>query len=375
MRIENGPYGSVGVISLQTGDTLLPHQLHVIENHLLDFVTSGFVRHFKGTTEICFDITGLKPLSDIRSLDWSEKEKTIAFCRFLRTFFTSEDHYLDLENFLYEEENIFVDMESHVFVWCYLPVKRAVEIKTTNENFEHLLNYLFFRNILSESQRLRFLHAFQQKNNNTLMEILDEIEEHVNLPPQKEKIHFLFFIFSFFVLYIFLTILEFFFPNFPKMINELSLFICLIGSVCVFFLLKKRERKLAALPEGVPKELFFPEDTNQVKDFNWPPMFLIHIEDEDKDKTMKKAVILTNEFLIGQDRLLCDYVLSHKSISEIHAKITRDSGHFFIADQNSDGGSWLKNQRLSPHRQYTLENNDIIRLGDISFLFSDGIEK
>ena len=381
MRVENGPFGSIGVISLRKEDIVLPHQLHIIENHTLDSVALGFIRHSKNTSELCFDITGLQSLFEVTSLSWSEKEKKEAFCRFLRALIAADNHYLDLGNFLFEEENIFFDPSKKMFIWCYLPIMKKEENTASSyiEKLEQLLFYPLFRNLFRESQRLRFISAFSKKNEEELQEILSEIEKKEEpVKSIKRKRFLLFGISLIFLIYILLSMVEAFFPFLPDVFGELFLFLGLLGFVSYLLFSLRKEKRSRKEPDrkDIPRELLFPKEKEKASEsYHWPPMFLLHLENNKEYDSYKKAVILTDSFSIGRDRLLCDYFVNDDSLSEIHIQIERAGGQFFLSDLDSTQGTWLKNQRLAPHHPYPLQSGDILRLGEVTLLFTDGKEK
>ena len=380
MRFERGPYGCIGIITLERDEAIVSYQLHALESRLSDSIAGTSLRKSNDRTEICFDVTGLLPLSDYPGLQWTDSEKRRAICRFLRTLPESENHYLDRNNFLTEEEDIFLDPNGKRVVWCYLPAEQE---KTNSppfiERIERLLCHPFFHGVLSELERIRLTHFFQNNRDNELTEFLQELESREESPVRNrdKKKNRLFFLMGIFLLYGFLTVAEYKVHDFPKRLNELFLLSGIVLSGCaLLYLRRNKKRKTTAISvEQIPKELFFPSEKEAPNEVNWPPMFLLYVKKDGEDTDLKKAVILTDEFLIGRDSILCDYTLDHPNVSEMHAKIQRKSLRFFLVDLHSQEGTWLRNTKIDPYRQYPLQNGDVVRFGTMAFLFSDGKER
>ena len=64
-----------------------------------------------------------------------------------------------------------------------------------------------------------------------------------------------------------------------------------------------------------------------------------------------------------------DLVLKDESISRIHAKILRNSGHFMLMDLNSTNGSFRNGVRLAPNESVLIEPGDEIGIGKLKFIY------
>ncbi len=82
-------------------------------------------------------------------------------------------------------------------------------------------------------------------------------------------------------------------------------------------------------------------------------------------KHIKLAQLLIT---IGR-HLDCDIILDDPSASRQHAQLRWHSGHFIILDLGSKAGTLVNNRPITRH---VLQNGDVIRLGNISFVY--GVE-
>ncbi len=76
-----------------------------------------------------------------------------------------------------------------------------------------------------------------------------------------------------------------------------------------------------------------------------------------------------NEVTIGSERKKVDVVLTHASISGVHARIFRDAeGNFRVADAGSNAGTWVNYAPVST-RGARLEHGDLVQFGRIGYVF------
>jgi hypothetical protein len=57
-----------------------------------------------------------------------------------------------------------------------------------------------------------------------------------------------------------------------------------------------------------------------------------------------------------------------EGVSRRHAKIYQDGNYLFVEDAGSTNGTFLNNQRLSPHLPSSLRNGDTLHLGRLQLL-------
>lgn len=83
-----------------------------------------------------------------------------------------------------------------------------------------------------------------------------------------------------------------------------------------------------------------------------------------------KAFILIDEFLIGRDRTICDFILQEKSVGRIHARISRHGSHYFLEDLGSVNGTFLDNKKLNKHQTYLLADQCRLKFAERTFYFN-----
>jgi pSer/pThr/pTyr-binding forkhead associated (FHA) protein len=65
----------------------------------------------------------------------------------------------------------------------------------------------------------------------------------------------------------------------------------------------------------------------------------------------------------------CEVVITSKSVSREHARLTLDGRHWSVEDLGSTNGTYLNGERVIARRE--LRDGDSLRVGEISFLFHD----
>lgn len=81
---------------------------------------------------------------------------------------------------------------------------------------------------------------------------------------------------------------------------------------------------------------------------------------------IKKNYIIDKELSLGRHRDN-DIVLKDQFISKKHFKIIESEEEYFLEDLNSSNGTYLNREKISDIVR--LKNRDIIRVGQIEFLF------
>jgi phosphoserine phosphatase RsbU/P len=77
------------------------------------------------------------------------------------------------------------------------------------------------------------------------------------------------------------------------------------------------------------------------------------------------------EWIIGRDVERCHLVLPPRSISRIHARISREGDTFVLRDLGSKAGTILNGGRLKPNIAYELKHRDLIKICDYVLSFFD----
>lgn len=83
----------------------------------------------------------------------------------------------------------------------------------------------------------------------------------------------------------------------------------------------------------------------------------------------KEYRIETFPFVIGKMQESVDLCLNYKSVSRIHARISKEEEHFFIEDLNSLNGTFVNGFRLNIAEKTELHPGDEVSIADIVFVF------
>jgi len=84
----------------------------------------------------------------------------------------------------------------------------------------------------------------------------------------------------------------------------------------------------------------------------------------------EKYYILTEDFLIGSDKIRTDMYLKYPNIDDMHARITCKQGFYFIEDLGSQSGTFLNDTRLKKYMEYKLDKSAKVRFGNAVFYFT-----
>ncbi|MDE0151075.1 MAG: GGDEF domain-containing protein [Bdellovibrionales bacterium] len=82
-----------------------------------------------------------------------------------------------------------------------------------------------------------------------------------------------------------------------------------------------------------------------------------------------KTWFLTKNQTFGRDKDKSDVYIPDNSLSRAHVRIIVSGKNVQVQDVGSTNGSFLNNQKMDPEKVYTLNNSDILRLGEIVFKF------
>lgn len=84
---------------------------------------------------------------------------------------------------------------------------------------------------------------------------------------------------------------------------------------------------------------------------------------------VQEYYFIGKENTIGRD-LTNTISINDKFMSKFHARIIYDEGLYFLEDLNSANGTYLNNEKIGDAIE--LKSQDIIKMGQIQFLFVDG---
>lgn len=89
---------------------------------------------------------------------------------------------------------------------------------------------------------------------------------------------------------------------------------------------------------------------------------------EAMDKEMYNPIhINSKSVVIGSMRNGCDYVLSARGISRLHAKLFDKSDGIYIMDMNSTNGTYINGVMLQAGKEYKLEEGDLISFAGVQY--------
>lgn len=72
---------------------------------------------------------------------------------------------------------------------------------------------------------------------------------------------------------------------------------------------------------------------------------------------------------IGKRKGEVDLVLQDSSVSRLHARIINEEGDIYLEDLNSTNGTFQNGQRMNPYEKKRLEEGDEIKFGKVVFIF------
>lgn len=89
-----------------------------------------------------------------------------------------------------------------------------------------------------------------------------------------------------------------------------------------------------------------------------------------QDVLQPREIALSGEEVsIGSERKKADIILTHDTVSAVHARIFKDAeGNFRVADLGSNSGTWVNYAPVSSHGA-RLEHGDLVQFGRVSYIF------
>jgi pSer/pThr/pTyr-binding forkhead associated (FHA) protein len=79
------------------------------------------------------------------------------------------------------------------------------------------------------------------------------------------------------------------------------------------------------------------------------------------------TVLQGQEMRAGRDAAQCGIALAEPRISAVHATFKLESGQLMLRDENSNNGTLVNNNRLSPGVWAPVPNGSVVRLGPVEF--------
>lgn len=89
-----------------------------------------------------------------------------------------------------------------------------------------------------------------------------------------------------------------------------------------------------------------------------------------RTKTNEKIPITLDGVKIGRSDACCDYIIENNSaIGRFHAFIVLENDGVTIVDNNSENGTFINNEAITPNEKYFLHDRDVVRLANEKFVF------
>ena len=76
-----------------------------------------------------------------------------------------------------------------------------------------------------------------------------------------------------------------------------------------------------------------------------------------------------DSFILGKEAGEVDGCITGKSVSRIHARISREDGSYYLEDMNSTNGTYLNGERLEYRQKEKLTARDRVMFGMEEFIF------
>jgi hypothetical protein len=400
MILERGPNGTIAVITIESEKDVILHALEVLQNRSCPHYLPVYIREQMNKTQICADCTGLIRLSDPQSaMQYSSPEKKkYAIIELMLSIPDSLDFFLEPSGISFQSSDIWIDPASGNLYFTYLPTRfknrpqGCFLSSVPSDELEELLLNSFFSDVIKEEERHQIICSFQNDNEIRLRELFSEImtskSETEKSEPAITKCTIAW------TLQLILMLLTLAGVSIVPGLSPLLKHIHLWGIMYVaFFSLSAAVAPLicARYPGVNPKsavmtntsnarkDMLFPESNkssvNALESLDFPalsPAFLTEQAEYGSAKrgNRLRTVIWTDDFLIGSDHILCDFSIDHASVSDRHARIVRRDGTYYLIDLGSLRGSYISHRKLYTQEENPISHNDIIRIGDVRFLFT-----
>jgi pSer/pThr/pTyr-binding forkhead associated (FHA) protein len=399
MITERGPHGTINVVTIESEKDVVLYALDVLQNRSCPHFLPVYLREQLGSLQLCIDCTGLICLSDPGIINiWpSPAAKKIAIADLLFSIPESLDLLLEPSGLSLCSNDIWADPVSGSLFFTYLPVMntskhRGCFLSSLDiDALESLLMDSFFLDDISEDSRHMIISFLQDDNEAALLSLLDEIRIPKETPHAKSPCLTKYSV----ALIIQLSVMIFSLicivlaekPHTPteRTTSWLTWYLIIFSTATVVLWCAfsrsadtgtgiPAEKKMA----GLRKSLLFPDNKSTGSGYsefpgtaNISPAFLTEQTEygTSKKRLFRRSVIWTDDFLIGSDPYLCDFCVQHSSVSDRHARIVRRNGVYYLLDLGSAGGTYVSHRKLYSHEENPLTDNDIIRIGDVRFLF------
>lgn len=115
-----------------------------------------------------------------------------------------------------------------------------------------------------------------------------------------------------------------------------------------------------------------PPENSRIFIEDYPRELMLYPKTEHQYPDME---IHSHSIIVGCMKENCDYVLSKRGISRIHAKLIKVENMLYILDLNSTNGTYLNGERLEGGKDYLLKKGDLVAFSHVEFLVDEKTEK
>ena len=254
-----------------------------------------------------YDVTGKIPLRSFLS-DTVKKGPFLTFLLSLsKMLMESEEYLLIEENFVFDEDLIFIDEQTHRAECICLPfMGEAGDPRLVEEFLKGLLCNSRFDTTEDCSYVARLIICLNQSDF-TLSSLVNTVESCRDVEKREEILKT---------------------GSFPKV--------------------------KPPVPPPSERESAYPN-------FDIPKLV--------REKTGEKIEIDKPVFILGKSRAQSDYCIDNGAVSRRHASIVSKNGAFFLVDHDSTNATFINGKRIPANVEVKLANNERIRLADEEFCF------
>ncbi len=325
------------------------------------------LRYLDGSAYLYYDITSKQSITQLfgkrcitrewlRDFVWSIRQVRMELGRFL----------LDDSNILWYPEQIFQELENHVFLFLYIPYYEG------ENGFLKLLEYLV-EHIDYEDEVLvecvyKMYEQYERNGDvylqNLIFEDVKMLEEEIELSGQEviaEEVNAV-------------AIETEEVPEIPKK----GIRYLFDGRKKKYTVAKETyQQKMQYAMEGyaVAEPMSYETEEKENEEYGKT----VYIEDCEVVRELPRRLytadgrilmqITNEEYIIGKKREDADLVLDDFSVSRMHARICKGIDGIYIEDLNSTNGTYKNGIRMQPYEKKKLETGDEIKIGKIVLLY------
>lgn len=109
------------------------------------------------------------------------------------------------------------------------------------------------------------------------------------------------------------------------------------------------------------------DKTQLVKEDSPGGLYLIPVEGD----RCNSFSIEKSSLVVGSMRGSCDYVISARGVSRLHAKLSNKADGVYVMDMNSTNGTYLNGELLAPGKEYKMEIGDMVSFAKVQYIISE----